>query len=117
MLIKTRNTTGTGHVTVAPICETSANVSHPEFYRLPITGGDPFFGLTRSFYYEGENRGYWRLVRLRQRGKQRGITLIPYDAVAKFVREQMLKSHGNRRRCFSSSFAGRTGTQQKNKPK
>ncbi len=97
MLIKTRNTTGTGDVTVAPIRETSANVSHPEFYRLPTTGGDPFFGLTtRSFYYEGEHRGYWRLVRLRERGKQRGVTLIPFDAVAKFVRDQMLKPEARR---------------------
>lgn len=96
MLIKTRNTTDNGHATVAPIGETSANVSRPrpEFYRLPVTGGDPFFGLTRSFYYEGENRGYWRLVRLREPGKQRGVTLVPFDAVAKFVRQQMQKEGG-----------------------
>src|SRR5437660_12838814 len=91
MLIKTRNTPESGHATVAPVGETSGNVSRPEFFRLPTTGGDPFFGLTRSFYYEGENRGYWRLVRLRARGKQRGVTLIPFDAVARFVREQMEK--------------------------
>jgi hypothetical protein len=97
MLIKTPNSTGSDHATVAPISETSANVSRPEFYRLPTTGGDPFFGLTRSFYYEGENRGYWRLVRLRERGKQRGITLIPFDAVARFVREQMQKAEGEKR--------------------
>ena len=89
MLIKTRNTSDADHFTVAPVSETSANVWRPEFFRLPSTGGDPFFGMTRSFYYEGENRGYWRLVRLRERGKQRGITLIPFDAVAKFIREQM----------------------------
>src|SRR5437660_12129833 len=92
MLIKTRNTPESGHATVAPIRETSANVSRPEFFRLPTTGGDPFFGLTRSFYYEGENRGYWSLVRLRERGKQRGVTLIPFDAVPNFVRHQLLKS-------------------------
>ncbi len=63
----------------------------PEFFRLPKSGGDSFFGLTRSFYYEGENRGYWHLVRLRERGKQRGVTLIPFDAVAKFIRQQMEK--------------------------
>src|SRR5438105_5215091 len=90
--MKTSNITDSGHATVAPIRETSANVSRPEFFRLPTTGGDPFFGLTRSFYYEGENSGYWSLVRLRERGKQRGVTLIPFDAVAKFVRHQMLKS-------------------------
>ena len=63
--------------------------AHPETFRLPKNGGDPFFGLSRSFYYGGEQRGYWRLIRIRQRGKQRGVTLVPFDAVAKFVRQQM----------------------------
>jgi hypothetical protein len=47
------------------------------------------FGFTRSFYYEGESRGYWKLARIRERGKLRGVTLIPYDAVATFVHSQM----------------------------
>ena len=47
------------------------------------------FGFTRSFYYEGENRGYWKLARIRERGKLRGVTLVPYDSVAAFVRSQM----------------------------
>ena len=64
-------------------------VSRPEFYRLPAVGGDQYFGFTRSFYYEGENRGYWRLARIRERGKLRGVTLVPYDAVSAFVRKQM----------------------------
>ena len=63
--------------------------SRPEFFRLPKGGGDPHFGLGRSYYYEGEKHGYWRLVRIRQRGKLRGVTLVPYDAVAAFVRKQM----------------------------
>jgi hypothetical protein len=62
----------------------------PEFFRLPSRGGgDPFFGFSRTYYYEGEARGYWRLVRIRERGKLRGVTLVPYDAVAAFVRSQM----------------------------
>lgn len=61
----------------------------PEFYRLPAKGGDPYFGFTRSYYYEGENRGYWKLAHIRERGKLRGVTLVPYDAVAAFVRKQM----------------------------
>jgi len=61
----------------------------PEFFRLPKSGGDPYFGLGRSYYYEGEARGYWRLVRIRERGKLRGVTLVPYDAVAAFVRSKM----------------------------
>ncbi len=43
----------------------------------------------RSFYYEGENRGYWKLARIRERGKLRGVTLVPYDSVAAFVRSQV----------------------------
>ena len=73
----------------ASLSEAAARASRPEFYRLPSVGGDPHFGFTRSFYYEGENRGYWKLARIRQRGKLRGVTLIPYEAVAAFVRSQM----------------------------
>ena len=42
-----------------------------------------------SFYYTGEARGWWRLIRIRAQGKERGVTLIPYQAVAAFVRAQM----------------------------
>jgi hypothetical protein len=66
----------------------------PEFFRLPKKGGDPYFGFGRSYYYEGEQRGYWKLVRIRDRGKLRGVTLIPYDAVARFVRSQMENGGG-----------------------
>jgi hypothetical protein len=80
-------------ITVAP-SEAVPSASRPETFRLPKpkSGGDPFFHLSRSFYYEGEQRGYWRLIRIRQRGKQRGVTLVPFDAVAQFVRSQMEKS-------------------------
>jgi len=62
--------------------------SRPEFFRLPKSGGNPYFGLGRSYYYEGEKQGYWHLVRIRQRGKLRGVTLVPYDAVVAFIRNQ-----------------------------
>lgn len=78
-----------GHPRTATLSEAAAGASHPEFYRLPKSGGDPYFGFTRSFYYEGENRGYWKLARIRDRGKLRGVTLVPYDSVAAFVRKQM----------------------------
>jgi hypothetical protein len=64
------------------------DAQRPEFYRLPTAGGDRFFGLSRSYYYEGEKLGYWRLVRIRKRGKLRGVTLVPSDAVAAFIRSQ-----------------------------
>jgi hypothetical protein len=74
----------------APLNEAAASASHrPECFRLPKSGGDPYFGFTRSFYYEGEQRGYWRLVRIRERGKLRGVTLVPYDAISAFVRRQI----------------------------
>jgi len=74
--------------TTAPRSEGAASPSRPEFFRLPKAGGDPHFGLGRSYYYEGEKDGHWRLIRLRKRGKQRGVTLVPYDAVAAFIRSQ-----------------------------
>ncbi len=61
----------------------------PQTFRLPTVGGDPYFGFTRSFYYNGETRGWWKLIRIRHGGKDRGVTLVPYEAVATFVREQM----------------------------
>ena len=81
--------------TTAPLSEGAArpSQSRPEFFRLPKSDGDPYFGLGRSYYYEGEKQGYWRLVRIRQRGKQRGVTLVPYDAVAAFIRSQGGSQH------------------------
>jgi len=83
--------TGEHPVTLtAPLSEGAArpSQSRPEFFRLPKSGGDPYFGLGRSYYYEGEKQGYWKLIRIRQRGKLRGVTLVPYDAVAAFIRSQ-----------------------------
>ena len=71
------------------LLQTSASPLRPEYFRLPSDGGDPWFGLSRTYYYEGEKRGYWRLVRLRDRGKLRGVTLIPYDAVSAHIRSQI----------------------------
>jgi hypothetical protein len=79
-----------GHPHTAPLIGAAVSApQHPEYFRLPKSGGDRHFGFTRSFYYEGENRGYWRLVRIRERGKVRGITLVPYDSVAAFIRKQI----------------------------
>ena len=74
-----------------PLSEGAARPSHNliEFFRLPKRGGDPHFGLGRSYYYQGEKLGFWRLVRIRQRGKQRGVTRVNYRQVAAFVRKKM----------------------------
>jgi hypothetical protein len=72
----------------ATIIEEQAS-TRPEFFRLPKPGNsDKFFGLSRSFYYSAEKRGWLRLIRIRDQGKERGVTLIPYQAVAEFVRSQ-----------------------------
>ena len=70
--------------TTAPIAAT-----RPEFFRLPARGPDPYFGLTRSYYYQLEAEGRLRLVRIRQRGRVRGIVLIPFDSVSAFIRSQV----------------------------
>jgi hypothetical protein len=89
-MIELVTTSGHPVTPTAPRSESADRLSQtrPEFFRLPKSGGDPYFGLGRSYYYEGEKQGYWRLVRIRQRGKLRGVTLVPYDAVAAFIRKQ-----------------------------
>ena len=72
-------------LTVSPIQEQAVQVDRPETYRLPLKGGDPYFGLTRSWYYSAEKDGLLQLVRLRKRGNQRGVTLVPYDDVAAII--------------------------------
>ena len=71
--------------------EAVLSASRPETFRLPKSnsGGDPYFHFTRSYYYAGEQRGYWRLIRIRERGKLRGVTLVPFDQVAAFVSKQI----------------------------
>ena len=59
----------------------------PETYRLPKTGVDPHFGCTRPFYYALEKAGRIRLIRIRGRGKIRGITLVPYDEMKRLIHE------------------------------
>ena len=88
-MTNTNNTGGHPVTQTAPQSEGAASPSQrPEFFRLPKYGGDPYFGLGRSYYYEGEKLGYWRLKRIRQRGKLRGVTLVPYDDIAAFIRKQ-----------------------------
>ena len=85
--------------------------NRPEFFRLPKSGGDPYFGLGRSYYYEGEKQGYWRLVRIRQRGKLRGVTLVPYETVAGFIRHQGGRNHEATAKCQRPAATGRARKQ------
>src|SRR5438477_649371 len=95
---------------LATLTKEEPATARPEFFRLPKQAApakparngkpakparppecDPYFGFSRSFYYEGERRGWWKLVRIRDKNKDRGVTLIPYSAVAAFVREAAKK--------------------------
>jgi hypothetical protein len=80
-----------------PIATTTAEVTitRPETYRLPRPGSsDPHFGFSRSFYYQLEKRGHLKLIHIRDAGKRRGVTLIPYEEVALFVRSQSPNQNG-----------------------
>lgn len=70
---------------VPPVNPTSAH--HVEFYRLPPPGKrDPYFGLSRSWYYKAAASGEIKLVSVRQRNALRGVRLVVYDSVAAFIR-------------------------------
>jgi hypothetical protein len=82
-------------ITTELISETNAPRFVPEFFRLPKIGElDQYFGFTRGFYYEGERQGRWRLVRLRPKGKARGVTLVPYGEVLARLREAQSEQDG-----------------------
>jgi hypothetical protein len=49
----------------------------PTTFRLPKVGQrDEHFGLSRSWFYAAELDGRLALIRLRERGKKRGTTLV-----------------------------------------
>jgi len=73
--------------TTAPVGASTYITCKPETYRLPRRGGDVYFGLMRGWYYNAEKQGLIRLIRLRSRGKHRGVTLVPYDDVKKLIEE------------------------------
>jgi hypothetical protein len=58
----------------------------PEFFPIPPRGGDRFFGISRSSYYDLEKRGLLRLVRLRKPGNLHGRVLVPYAATLALIR-------------------------------
>jgi hypothetical protein len=61
----------------------------PVTFRLPKPGApDPYFGFSRATYYEGQKRGWWKLLRICAPGKRRGTTLINFREVEAFVEKQ-----------------------------
>ena len=58
-----------------------------EFFRLPAPKKrDPFFGLSRGWYYKAEKRGEIKMISVRQRNALRGVRLVVYDSVAEYIR-------------------------------
>jgi hypothetical protein len=57
---KSREHPGT---TTAPGESVPGASQRPDFFRLPKakSGGDPYFHFSRSFYFQGETRGYWKM--------------------------------------------------------
>jgi hypothetical protein len=61
-----------------------------EFFRLPAPGKrDPYFGLSRGWYYKAAGAGQIKMVAVRQRNALRGVTLVVYDSVAAYIRRSM----------------------------
>jgi len=59
----------------------------PITFRLPKAGQrDAHFELSRSWYYAAEADGRLALIRLREKGKKRGTTLVPTEAVLAMLR-------------------------------
>ena len=61
-----------------------------EFFRLPQPGKrDPYFGLSRGWYYKAAAIGEIRMVAIRNRGAVRGVRLVVYDSVLDYIRRSM----------------------------
>lgn len=71
----------------------SAAPQRVEFFRLPAPGKrDPFFGLSRGWYYKAAAVGEIRMVAIRNRGAVRGVRLVAYDSVLDYIRRSMAES-------------------------
>ncbi|HEY3756231.1 MAG TPA: hypothetical protein VGL42_08785 [Opitutaceae bacterium] len=64
-----------------------AQPTRPELFKLPSRGGDPYFGLSRAWYYKTERSGGLQLVRLRRPGSIRGKVMVPYQQVADLIQK------------------------------
>ena len=71
---------------------TPANTGSPKLKELPVTfrlpkvgQRDEHFGLSRSWFYAAEADGRLELIRLREKGKTRGTTLVPTSAVLALI--------------------------------
>jgi hypothetical protein len=66
---------------------TDATPHRIEFFRLSGPGKrDPFFGLSRGWYYKAESLGEIKMIAVRRRNALRGVRLVVYDSVADHIR-------------------------------
>lgn len=64
-----------------------------EFFRLPPPGKrDPYFGLSRGWYYKASAAGEIKMVAIRNRGAVRGVRLVVYDSALGYIRRAMGES-------------------------
>lgn len=61
---------------------------------LKPRGGDPYFGLSRSYWYNLERKGYIVLKRLRMRGNRKGRVLLPMEDAMKAIQLLSQESKG-----------------------
>lgn len=59
----------------------------PVTFRVPAHGRDPIFSLTRAWFYAAETDGRLTLLRLRAKGKKRGVTLVRTADVLALIEE------------------------------
>jgi len=79
-----------------PTSADGSNTAYPKTFRIPQPGKqDPYFGLSRSWYYNAEVNGQLSLIRLRQKGKSRGVTLIDFSQVESLINNNMTKGQEN----------------------
>ncbi len=66
---------------------TDAAAHRVEFFRLPSPGKrDPFFGLSRGWYYKAAAHGEIKMIALRQRNALRGVRLVVFDSVLDYIK-------------------------------
>lgn len=74
-------------VAPTPLPQNQAAQHRVEFFRLPQPGKrDPYFGLSRAWYYKAASFGEIKMIAVRQRGALRGVRLVVYDSVADYIR-------------------------------
>lgn len=63
----------------------SSNAHLPLCAPLKPRGGDPYFGLSRSYWYNLERKGYIVLKRLRMHGNRKGRVLLSMEDAEKAI--------------------------------